>query len=550
MRRPEDYPPNLVQSMTALLRTPDGQQELRETQAKALWDLGTHRRGFFPISVGVGKTLITFLAPRVLEAKRPVLLIPAALVEKTEREWRASAKHWRIAKHLQFLSYELAGRVSGAQRLELLQPDLIIADEMFRLKNPRAAVTRRVMRYMAHHPQTVFVPLGGSIFKDSIRDFAHLMQCALGPSSTVPHFAMNLAEWADALDEDANPLTRRSPGVLFQLIDGVEDPDLGKDPPGQARRVFNARMNATAGVVSAQAADGYDGSLAISALEYPVNAATEANFRTLRTTMCRPDGWALSEAMQAWSVARQLALGLHYFWDPSPEDAWLEARKRWARFVRDQLGDPKNHRYDSELQVANAVTAGELEDDGLLAAWREIRPTFTINSQPRWHDDAALRVSADWLKFHPRGICWVEHRHFARELSKRSGVTYYGARGYDESGTRFVEDHDKGAIILSIAANSQGRNLQHWWCENLVTAPPSDSERWEQLIARTHRPGQRADCVTVEVLVACREHQESIPRALASADVKLDLLGFRQKLRIADLTWPQLPRTTGSFRWE
>src|ERR1700681_3334018 len=103
VRGDEAYPPSLAEEMSKLLRVPGGTETLLDTQARALFDLGTHGKGFFPIRVGGGKTYVTFLAPRMLGAKRPVLLLPAKLVQKTEREMGHAAKHWRIAKHLRIV---------------------------------------------------------------------------------------------------------------------------------------------------------------------------------------------------------------------------------------------------------------------------------------------------------------------------------------------------------------------------------------------------------------------------------------------------------------
>lgn len=544
------YPPDLVAEMTKLLRTPGGAQSLFEVQAKALYDLGNYGKGFFPIAVGRGKTLISFLAPRMLGARNPLLILPAKLIEVTERKWKDAAKDWRIAKHLRFMSYEMLGRVSGATKLDIGKPDMLICDEAHKLKNPGAAVTRRVARYMAANPKTVFVPMSGTIMKSSVKDFAHLLQWSHRETSCLPLHKDALYEWADALDEGLNPVARRSPGVLLELFPVEDDCENDWDPSKRARRVFFSRASATAGVVLADAKDAYAGSLQISAVEYTPNAATEENFKTLRTTMCQPDGWALSDAMQVWRVARQLALGLHYAWIPPPPPEWLQARKSWAQFVRDTLATPQSQRegWDSELQVTNAVLNGHLEDEyNLLGEWRTIKPTFTIDPVPVWHDQTALELCAEWLGSHAKGVCWVEHVFFGRQLAKLTGLPYFGAKGKDPTGA-FIEDAS-GPIIASIAANNEGRNLQFKWCDNLVTCPPADSERWEQVIARMHRYGQTEDTVTVDVLVGCREHLEAIPRALSSSEVKADLLGASHKIRIADLDWPDTHIARQGMRW-
>ena len=551
--RPDgSYPADLIRVVTDALRTPAGKQTLRDVQAKALYDLSRYRQGFFPMRVGSGKTLVTFLAARVVGAQRPLLVLPAALIEKTDREWRHAAADWQVSQQLRMTSYQQLGRVSGADKLEVLKPDLLILDEGHRAKNPRAPVTRRLERYLKANPKTMVIVLSGTIMKKSIMDFSHLLEWTNKQQSPLPMYKDSLVEWAEALDEGVNVFQRRDPGVLLELFPSeATPPDAGGDANRQARVVFQKRLKATPGIVVSDTTEDFAGSLVVSALEYPVDSATEANFKTLRETMCRPDGWALAEAMHVWAVARQLALGLHYEWDPAPPELWMDARKSWAKFVREYIGTPEavSRGFDSELQVANGVERGDIVDEfAVLEEWRKVRPTFGVNPKDVWHDDSALRACLAWIKAHPRGIVWCEHSFFARSLSRVAGIPYYGAQGKNGSGA-FIEDHESGPVIASIAANCTGRNLQYKWCDNLVTAPPSDSERWEQIIARTHRPGQTEDTVTVDVLIACREHLESVPRALASSDIKTDLLGFAQKLRIADLVWPDMTKPRQGFRW-
>jgi hypothetical protein len=557
VRGPDSYPPDLAKRLTALLRDTSvcdssdsdphtglcrkcGQPfALRDLQARGLYDAGTHRRGFFPLRVGAGKTLFGFLLPRVIECREPTMIVPAALVEKTNREWHALAKHWKVAKHIKFRSYQALGRSSGAQQLELDKPDLLIADECHFLKNSKAAVTRRVARYMHGNPRTIFVPMSGTIMKSSIRDFAHLLEWSHRAESPLPLYGQTLAEWAGALDEGLNPLSRRSPGVLLNLYPPGDDPT-EEDPHKRARKMFFARTQACAGIVSSDARQDYDGSLYIEPIEYTPNEKTDENFSRLRQLMERPDGYTLSEAMQVWAVARMLALGLHYeYRPPAPED-WLQARKHWAKFAREALAE-EIPGIDSEEQVKHAVMDGRLDDEyGVLEEWRRIQAEseFTPNSVPVWHDDTALKVCQKWMSEHPRGIVFVDHRFFGYELAKRAGVPYYGAEGLDEKGN-FIEAHPRGTpAVASRKANTTGRNIQGIFETMLVAAPMPNSEEWEQMLGRLHRQGQLADSVEVYVLIACREHLESIPRALASSDVKQDLLGFTQKIRLADIDWP------------
>ncbi len=533
-----DWDPPLAERLTALLKTTQGSQKLRPIQAQALYDIGTHGRLFGPIGVGEGKTLISMLAPRVLESKRPLLLLPAALIEKTKREQQLLMKHWRVSVHLRLFSYEMLGRVNASRYLEVYKPDLIISDECHKLKNKRAGVTRRVDRYMRTHPDTKVIAMSGTVMGNSLKDFAHVLEWTHKNDAPIPLEDEILEEWSTALDEKVNPLSRREAGALLTL-DGATGTG---DELERARRGFRSRLVSTPGVVASKGESGYTGSLYINALEYDVNAATEANFKKLREEWKTPDGWALSEAVAVWRHARELAIGLHYIWDPRPPDEWLLARKAWAGFVRNYLS--RSRKLDTELQVARAVDAGEIDDAGLLGCWRAIKPTFEVNAKPVWHDDSALKECGKWLSYHDKGICWVEHVFFAKELERRTGLPYFGSQGVDEN-LRPIESAN-GPIIASIAANGTGRNLQAW-DSNLITAIPGSSAM-EQLLGRTHRTGQSADTVSVDVLFGCIEHKEALDRAVAVAHMQEDVIGQTQKLLLADLSYPLVLNKPG-FRW-
>lgn len=525
---------SLTGRLTDLLKTPEGSQKLRDIQAQSLYEIGEIGGLLGPIRVGAGKTLISLLAPRVLEAKRPLLLLPAALIEKTKREQRSLSKDWRVSRHLRMYSYEQLGRVGSQFFLEQYKPDLIIADECHKLKNFRAGVTRRVDRYMRAHPETKCVMMSGTIMSKSLNDFAHLSDWALKENSPLPRERETVEEWAKALDEDVPDYKRKPIGALAQF---------GGASLEEARQGFNRRLVETPGVVASQNAQEYSGSLSLNAIEYPVNQATEEAFKRLRERWETPDGWALSEAVAVWRHARELAIGLHYLWDPRAPAEWLNARRGWAQWVREILS--RSRTLDTELQVANAVGAGQLNDHGLLNQWREIKPAFKVNPKPAWHDDTALKICANWLEIN-RGICWVEHVFFSERLAQMTGHPYFGQEGLDEKG-RPIESAS-GPVIASIASCGTGRNLQHW-NRNLLTTIP-DPTRLEQLIARTHRPGQKADEVSVDFLLGCAEHYDALVRARSMSETQQSLLGQEQKLLLADLNYPESIDSRDGFRWK
>ena len=78
------------------------------------------------------------------------------------------------------MSYEALGRANHKDDLDLFQPDLIILDEGHRAKNPKAAVTKRIARFMNAHPMTPFIVLSPARSPGGpLRGYAHLLKWSL-----------------------------------------------------------------------------------------------------------------------------------------------------------------------------------------------------------------------------------------------------------------------------------------------------------------------------------------------------------------------------------
>lgn len=515
---------DLAAELTDILRTPQGTMSLRPKQAVALAEAGLRGGLFAPLRVGAGKTLFSLLVGHVLDSKRPVLLVPAKLIEKTKREMQVLKWHWQIPVNLVIRSYEIHGRVQAADVLDKYQPDLLILDECHRVKNPRAAVSKRVMRYLNNNPECRLVAMSGTITKRSLTDYAHLLRRALGPEQApVPFKYQELQEWAAVLDERKGD-DDRDVGALRLFAEGSRD-------LSAVRAGFCQRLTQTEGVVATTEAR-ISASLSISSISPSVNREVDSAFKALREEWRLPDGRPLADGLEVWRHARELGLGFFYRWDPEPPKAWLEARKAWCSECRQILNH--NHRnLDSELQVANAVSQGLYPHaTGIWRAWREIAPSFEPNTKPVWLDDSVLHACVKWAVENP-GILWTEHQAFAERLSSMSGLEYYGKRGVNRRGQAIEDAPTNRSCIASIASNGEGRNLQAW-NRNLVISPPSSGGAWEQLLGRTHRDGQEADEVTIDLLITCSEHATAFQQAIRDCEYISQTTGQEMKLLIAD----------------
>lgn len=527
-----DRCPGALQAPTAqgLCRVCDVPMVLRLNQALALHDVALHGGPFVPLGVGQGKTLVTLVAPWVIDAQRPLLLLPANLIEKTKRERVRYSRHWPVLPSLRIMSYEMLAIKNHVDDLDNYAPDLIMCDEAHYLKNRRASRTRRVARYMHAHPETRFLPLSGTMMGKAVTDFGHLLLWSLKDGAPIPKQWHEVEEWSAALGEDSD--TRPEPGALFSFC----TPDDGDDAVTAARRGFRRRLVETPGVVAHAEEERVNCSIHVRAIKYDLPRALDPLFAKVRAYIAPADDFELMSGAEVWFHAKALALGLSYVWDPRPPPEWREPRRQWGSFVRETIS--RSRTWDSEAHVAEAIDQGMIDDGGVLASWRTARPTFEPNSVPVWHDDTALRLCAEWGK--QPGIIWTDHAFFAERLADLTGLPYYAGQGLTADG-RFIEDADPTrAAIVSTDANREGKNLQGIWSRNLITCPWESATVWEQAIGRTHRPGQRADEVTIDVLLGCAEHASAWEKANARARAVRDTTGAEQKILLADVEWPSL----------
>jgi hypothetical protein len=534
----------LADEMTEILRMPHGEMRLRPLQALALYELGLHRGLFGPLRVGIGKTLVSLLAPVVLFAARPLLLITADLVEKTERDRRELGRHWDLPEHQRVMTYDWLGRAQAADALEAYLPDVIVADEAHRVSNLKAAVTRRVRRFMHDHPETIMVIMSGTLTKRSLHDFAHLVGWSLPPErSFVPRNYTDLEFWADALDERKGQTKRAEPGALKVLCNEDEMKLWETDPRAAARSAFRRRMIETPGVVASYES-GCDATLTINGVEKSVPRIVEEAFEILRNDWATPDGRTFADGVRMRKYALELSLDLYYVWDPPAPEYWMEARKAWHKFCRKVLSHSRS--LDSEKQVAEAH-----DEQQELVEWQRVKKDFKPNRVAVWLDDSALEYCAAWSEKNA-GIIWTQHVPFGERLAREAGLTYYGRRGLSADG-RYIEDHPAGQpLVASFGSNHRGKNLHEKWSKNLVTCFPANGLQAEQLIGRTHRDGQQADEVSFDVLTVCCEHVGSVWQAVEDCRYVEQLGGSPQKILLAGLnvmTPDELAQRIGQPRW-
>lgn len=533
--------------VTAYLRAPGGTQKLRPIQAAALVEMHDNRGLLMSASVGSGKTIVSLLGFLVLESKRPLLLVPAKLKEKTYKEMMRYRQHWLIPGYVRIESYEKLGRAQHVNLLEEAQPDVIICDEVHKLRSSSAAVSKRVRRFLAANPHTIFVGMSGTVTKRSLHDYAHLAGWALRERSPAPlHYEERMA-WSLALDEKRDNDQRLAPGALVQMCTPEERAALVRttdivEATMTVRKAYRRRLTDTPGIVASQYTPGQVGaSLRIENVRLPVTGkAFQTALASLRERWERPDGEPIMDAIELWRHLREVGCGFYYRWRPAPPQDWRTARRNWAAFVREVLKTNRSN-IDSESQVAKAVDDKHY-DSRWLDAWRKVKDTFIPKTEAVWLDEGVVDFCCAWLKGEAKevqqedqgGIVWVEHTEFGHRLAQKSGIPYYHRKGQNEKG-QAIEAHPPGKpLIASIASNSEGRNLQGW-SRGLIVSPPQSGATWEQTLGRSHREGQEADEVVMQFITTIPEQLASFDRARADARYISDTTGQEQKLCYADV---------------
>jgi len=510
--------------LTNVYKRKRGEYRLRPIQSRALQEIKDKRGLVAPIGVGHGKFLISALAGSALKSNRTLLLVPPALVAQTEKEIERFKEHFIMPPELHVLSYGKLSVAAGTTLLESLRPDAIIADECHYLRHRTAARTKRVIRYFKNHPTTKFVGLSGTFTSKSLKDYAHLVELALRGDSPIPLQYWELELWASCVDVDGEPdeYARQCFQPMISQYGGT------------ARRAFYERFKSSPGVIATTDSSATC-SLYMRNIEsdYVVPNIIRTSLRNLESTWTTPSGEEIEDALAMERYRQQILAGFYYEWDwPNGQVdwEWLDTRAEWHRQVRRVLKRSLEGR-DSPLLVARWAQSEDCRDQALMDAWNKWdsvrhRPKPPVNTV--WINeylvDRCMGILAD--QNIPPTIIWCHHKALLEAFERRGLTTY-------KAGSE-IPDRPAHHCAMSMKAHGTGKNLQRW-SENLLTYFPSNGSILEQLIGRTHRPGQEADEVNIMYFNQHKSVEDHIEKALEISRYIQDTQGNRMKILSA--TW-------------
>ncbi len=518
-----------VDRMTSLVRKPGGTMKLMRDQARMLAESAQYGSAFVGASVGSGKSLMSMLAAAVVDARRPLVLMPASAIGGFQEQRKLMDRHWRIHDGLMIASYESLSSKANRAFLDSRLPDYVYADEAHYLKDRTAARTARFLRYFEAHPETYLTPLSGSFIDRSLLAYAHLMRLALRDRCPLPddEDGAELREWAAAIDSGVDDENRWSRGALQVFVDRLsgDERDACEDDLHVTQRAIGKLLTETPGVIFSSEATT---SVALHIRERTIAippVVTEA-FARLRDTYELPDGDEISDGMALWRAIQQLSQG--YYMRPvwptgEPDREWLDARKAWHRYVRTTIADSRGQ-FDTMAEVEDAckrharwsllkddphgaraagvneslseLQALPMRDSPEYRAWLDIGPRHDPATETVWLSPFVVEHVSRWLD-DGTGVAWVDSIPLGNALRK-AGYAYYGAGRGAEMLAETV------SCAASIKACGTGLNLQQF-NRGLVVVPPTRGRVWEQLLGRFDRTGQKAPRVTFEVLLHARE---------------------------------------------
>lgn len=520
-----DYTPRFAKSH-GTLQLRDGQNELLYEAAQADGLLAG-------AGVGQGKTLVSLLLPLAMLSRNAVLLIPANLREQLFlRDIPFYSEHfWIPLNNITVVTYEELSDKNKRGILETIGPDLIIGDEAHNLRHKFSVRSTRVQKYALNNPRCRFVFMTGSLASRSIRDYAHLAEMALKRRSPLPKGHMVLQEWSEAIDPPGKDVEPRAAGALARIAPGAD--------PDDARALFHTRFAGTPGVVLTRDGSATAG-LLLRAVRPPVPELVLAALEDLRETWTRPDGEEFDSPATFQRYARQLACGFWYRWNwPGGriDEEWLAARREWNRAVRQRLQHNPTPNVDSPALLAGAADRGDWPEAApVRTAWLAQATKPEPPKEAVWVDEYLVVFAAYWAADRlegkaPPGIIWYEHEAVGAAL-RDAGIPTFGGGPAASTGLLAATPDVHPVIACSVKAHATGKNLQAY-AANLVLTPPSNGAIWEQLLGRTHRAGQQADEVEVDVCLHTDELTAAFAAALDNARYIEATTGNLQKLLYA-----------------
>jgi hypothetical protein len=201
-------------------------------------------------------------------------------------------------------------------------------------------------------------------------------------------------------------------------------------------------------------------------------------------------------------------------------------------------------RLDTPLAVWQAVARGDFGNVPEWDQWVAIKDSFRPQTKPLWVSDYLVRDAEEWA-LTTGGIVWImhstAHTYEGQDQSEDDLGGQFTRIPYFGAGDERIRTH-KGPCVASVRAHGTGKNLQQWH-RGLLMSMPSSNKTLEQLLARLHRNGQKADSVMFEFYAHSLENLNALEKCIGDAEFVQQTSGSAQRILDAYL----LDTNGGSF---
>ena len=497
--------------------------KLRPVQLKALALIAHYRRGFFSIGVGHGKTIISLLTPMVCRSYRALLFIPSTLVDQLTKvdipflekqfnikfDWcciQGESQHSRLKMmnqhRLTIFPYSYLSVEDTEDLLNAANADLIVLDECHYLKNFTSARTKRFIKFLHKNSAISLVSMSGTILKRSILDYHHLINFATRQFSPVPERWVDATEIQDLIADDnfngygnsdflaaVDPSMPDSRGVIF-----IED-----------ARALIKKLFISSPLTVLTENQSVDCSLYIDPLisNLPIPKIVTDTITRVSETWNSPSGDEIGDYLTLTNQLAQISSGFYYrlYWAPgTPEESIYchEMQNQFIKKVRSWIRTRHRPKLDTLGLVTTAIQNFEIHDSELLEAyklWVESTPAKLVERKQEihWISDYKIEYTKNWVVSNKDGIIWYKWDAVGAKLKEALPYATFCPANCP------IENLQKMGILICSFGHVEGKNLQHH-NNNLLFDIPTNGAQMEQLIGRTHRQGQKGDCVNVDIM--------------------------------------------------
>lgn len=555
----------LENEIRSVFNTPDF--KLNDLQVNALAIICKYGCLFGNLPVGSGKTIVSLAAGLVHRSKRCLLFVPSDLIAQLtivdikhfesilgyKLDWccldgkSQKDRIYMMDKHrITIIPYSLLSTKDTFDLIEASYADMIVFDEAHVLSDTKSARTRRIMSYLNKNTEINVILLSGTMSSKSLLDYHHTIARALHQFCPLPfsYYDVKLIQDATAWDREDKftrciPLCRINPKL--DQGGGIVNVD-------KARQFLRTLLNASPCVIISDA-QSVNCSMMVHVIddvklpEKLIKIIDEVD-----ATWTTPSGDLIMDAIVKYGICSELSDGFWYrkYW-PKGTPEWaielFKKEKELESMIRSFILKRHRDKLDTPLLVYEALYHGnDPRLERIQPFYNEFRQEcekhdeeYERKSETRWICHSKEKEAIKWCRGRKKGILFYEWDATGESLYKT-----LKEQGFDVvfcPSNCEPELIKKNCFQVMSYAHHRGKNLQHQF-ETLFYNLPKNAKILEQAMGRTHRQGQKADCVSYWFILATKQDRAAFRRIILKAKWQETTMQ-QQKILIASFAQPE-----------